>query len=313
MTTAAAGDELLYKHTQIGWWMLALLVLVVGPIIALAYSAGGSRFWDVLGVTVTIITINFCFLRVTVDGQQLVARFGISPVKKRIPLSRIRKWSAVRNSWLHGWGIRMIPGGWMYNVSGLSAIELILEDGSRFRVGTDEPELLMQALNAAMGREPEASAEELVAPKRRKRWLIAAIIVLGVLPLLALPVVFVHFLQQPEVVVHRHGVEVVTPFYGYGDLWTYDDVTELKLLERLPHIGWRTNGFALAGTLRGWFKSDDLGEGKLFLEADQPPFVLIRLRDGYVIVGFEDPMRTRALYEDLDAAMKGRPPKARAR
>jgi hypothetical protein len=59
---------------------------------------------------------------------------------------------------------------------------------------------------------------------------------------------------------------------------------------------------ALGATLRGWFKLEGLGEGKVFLQADCPPFVLVRLNEGFVLVNFPDPARTRALYDALVAA-----------
>ena len=35
-------------------------------------------------------------------------------------------------------GMHMIPRGWVYNVSGRSAVEVNLKDGTRLRLGTDE-------------------------------------------------------------------------------------------------------------------------------------------------------------------------------
>ena len=57
---------------------------------------------------------------------------------------------AVRNKWIYGWGIRRLPGGWMYNVWGLDAIELDLVSGKRFRIGTDDPDGLLAAITAVV-------------------------------------------------------------------------------------------------------------------------------------------------------------------
>ena len=45
-----------------------------------------------------------------------------------------------------GWGIRAIPGGWLFNVSGLKAIEIILYNNKKYQIGTDEPEKVEQLL-----------------------------------------------------------------------------------------------------------------------------------------------------------------------
>ena len=40
-----------------------------------------------------------------------------------------------------------MPGQyWLWNVSGLQAVELVLNNGKRFRIGTDEPENLVNAI-----------------------------------------------------------------------------------------------------------------------------------------------------------------------
>jgi hypothetical protein len=40
-----------------------------------------------------------------------------------------------------------MPGQyWVWNVSGLDAVELTLRSGRRFRIGTDEPEELAKAI-----------------------------------------------------------------------------------------------------------------------------------------------------------------------
>ncbi|MFH1253014.1 MAG: hypothetical protein V1664_01635 [Candidatus Uhrbacteria bacterium] len=54
----------------------------------------------------------------------------------------IKTTKAVRNSWYCGWGIRLTSHGWLFNVSGLSAVEITMKNGRSYRIGTDEPEKL---------------------------------------------------------------------------------------------------------------------------------------------------------------------------
>jgi hypothetical protein len=56
----------------------------------------------------------------------------------------------VRNKWWYGWGIRLTPHGWLFNVGGLDAVELELASGRKFRIGTDEPQGLLNAIRTAM-------------------------------------------------------------------------------------------------------------------------------------------------------------------
>ena len=56
----------------------------------------------------------------------------------------------VRNHWYAGWGVRIIPRGRLYNVGGLDAVELEMDNGRVVRVGTDQPDALLAAVQAAL-------------------------------------------------------------------------------------------------------------------------------------------------------------------
>jgi hypothetical protein len=107
---------------------------------------------SVLLVAAPILVIMlalFYSLTVEIRDNNLVCQFGIGLIRRQIPLSDIRDARPVRNPWYVGWGIRWMPGQyWLWNVSGLSAVELLLQSGARFRIGTDEPENLVKAIEA---------------------------------------------------------------------------------------------------------------------------------------------------------------------
>jgi hypothetical protein len=66
---------------------------------------------------------------------------GIGLINKKYPISDIKSVKIVKNNWMYGWGIRVIPGGWLYNVSGFKAIELRFHSSDKIiRIGTDKPE-----------------------------------------------------------------------------------------------------------------------------------------------------------------------------
>jgi hypothetical protein len=91
----------------------------------------------------------FFSLTVEIDGEVLRFRFGIGLIRKSIPLGEIVKAEPVRNRWIYGWGIHMTPTGWLYNVSGLEAVEITLKSGKSLRIGTDQPNELAAAINRA--------------------------------------------------------------------------------------------------------------------------------------------------------------------
>ena len=141
-----------YRHVQFG-------AVVVGSLAAAALVlaglglAQGDRVLTLGGpILMGAAVLLFHSLTVEIDITHLRFRFGIGLVRKSIPLAEIVEVKPVRNSWLHGWGIHWTPHGWLYNVSGWETVEITLRSGKRFRLGTDEPQKLARAIQAAKGR-----------------------------------------------------------------------------------------------------------------------------------------------------------------
>jgi hypothetical protein len=134
-----------YRHTQVSRATIAVL--------AIAWL--GAFWWSIrashpvaVGITVVVgcLLVLFSTLTVIVQDQALRVFFGPGVIRRRIPLGRIRDVRTVRTPWYYGWGIRLTPSGWLWNVSGLSGVEIQFDDGHRFRIGTDEPDELVEAL-----------------------------------------------------------------------------------------------------------------------------------------------------------------------
>ncbi len=138
-----------YRHTQIG------LVTLTCFVIAFAFTAwlGPRAGWEpVLLFALAILlvgAISFSSMTVEVNGGAVTCRLGPGWIRRRIALQDIRQVDPVRNRWYYGWGIRWGPRGWLWNVSGLDAVELTLASGKIFRIGTDQPEELAAALRQA--------------------------------------------------------------------------------------------------------------------------------------------------------------------
>lgn len=136
-----------YEHTQFGWLTTALLG--GGALIGLAVAIGLSAPAPVFPVPLLLALAALVFGRLTVrvGRDHLECAFGLGLVRRRIAFRDIAAAEKVRNAWWYGWGIRLTPHGWLWNVAGLDAVELSLRNGRRFRLGTDEPARLLAALN----------------------------------------------------------------------------------------------------------------------------------------------------------------------
>jgi hypothetical protein len=301
-----------YRHTQVGWVILGVTAAVLALVWARLppEAAAAARF--PLLLVAAILLVVFSALTVEVDEDAIRLRFGVGLVRKRIPLQEVTGWREVRSPWYTGWGIRLGPGYVLWNVSGFDAVELALASGRRFRVGTDEPAALVSAIERVKGETTPAPSAlgdgRPLEPPRGVAWTGWAIaLALGAALVAGL---FWSQIRPVKVAVAPEGFEVATLFYGTS--FAAADITAVSLETKLPRVLWRTNGFAGAGTLRGRFRVEELGDGRLYVEEGFAPYVLVRLRQGFVVVNFREPERTRALYGEMarawpDRAVASRP------
>jgi hypothetical protein len=140
----------LYRHTQRGTlllWVLGLSALLVA---SLGVSQDEGRWITAVVVAVLVVSMAlFASLTVEVATTHVSLAFGPGLIRRRFPLEEIEGARAVTNRWYYGWGIRLTPHGWLYNVSGFDAVELVLKSRRKVRIGTDEPGRLLAAIRRA--------------------------------------------------------------------------------------------------------------------------------------------------------------------
>ena len=124
LIAAPVFSVIILFHMIIGSFSIAWIVILIGSIV-------GALFW---GLTVEV---NKDIVRLS---------FGFGIIHRSIPRERVATVTRVRNRWWYSLGVRLTPHGWMWNISGLDAIELTYHNGKKFRIGTDEPEALLEAL-----------------------------------------------------------------------------------------------------------------------------------------------------------------------
>jgi len=139
-----------YRHTQVGY--LTTVALALGLALA-GWTMFLSGFnWVGLGVLIilAVCLVLFPTLTALVLDDRVEVRFGPGLIRRRFRAGDIESCRVVRNPWYYGWGIRLIPHGWMFNVSGLRAVELAMKNGRRYRIGTDAPEDLARAIQQVL-------------------------------------------------------------------------------------------------------------------------------------------------------------------
>jgi hypothetical protein len=136
-----------YRHTQRGTLTIILCLAFAAFDAAIVWRSGQ---WPAAAVAVVLVAVALVFSSLTVEvgDNELRWFFGPGFWSYRLPLDDIETVAAVRNRWWNGFGIRMRPGFRLYNVSGLDAAELRLKSHEVRRIGTDDPQGLMEALKS---------------------------------------------------------------------------------------------------------------------------------------------------------------------
>ncbi|NNE24389.1 MAG: hypothetical protein HKN11_17445 [Rhizobiales bacterium] len=141
-----------YSHRQQG--RILRLIILAGSVITFIALFLASPNVDLRLIGICLIAAGGIYalamqltnLTTMVDDESLRWWFGSGIWKKSVQLTDIASAEPVVNKWWWGWGIRYYGKGWLYCVSGLQAVEIVLKSGKHIRIGTDDPHGLAEAL-----------------------------------------------------------------------------------------------------------------------------------------------------------------------
>ena len=139
-----------YQHIQIGYLMITVYTLGILFIACLMAIYGFNWIAFVVLIILGVCLVLFATLTVVIDEDVLEIRFGPGVIRKKFPLKDIESCRVVKNPWYYGWGIRLTPHGWLYNVSGFHAVEIKMKTGKKYRIGTDVPNDLEKTIKQSI-------------------------------------------------------------------------------------------------------------------------------------------------------------------
>jgi hypothetical protein len=146
-----------YEHTQRSSRVRALFLAAGCGALAALWAASGQLSTGprlTLGAAALVLLATaFIFSRFTihVGADRLAWHFGPGVLTKTVPVAAIASAEPTTTSALEGWGVHLTTRGWLYNVAGKGAVLVTLGDGTRFLLGTDEPDALARAIRAVRG------------------------------------------------------------------------------------------------------------------------------------------------------------------
>jgi hypothetical protein len=151
-----------YRHTQFARRLVltsvVYLVLASAVVAWLSEATRSAAAWLVVFLYAVLVAGIALFYRLTVvvDNLSVRAVFGIGLLRRVVPLAQIAG-TEVHRLMRGGTGIRLTPAGWLYNAGGRDAVRLLLKRERPLIIGTDEPEALKAAIDAARARIAEGT------------------------------------------------------------------------------------------------------------------------------------------------------------
>jgi hypothetical protein len=141
------------QHAFILLFILALGILFLSYLFI--YQAGTNPIplfaFILITILFAVVLLLFYRLKVVVFNDKILITFGVGLIWKIVDISRIKRIEIVRNPFYYGWGLRIIPNGMLYNISGFKAVELHFHDTGRIlRIGSANPAKLKQEIETRM-------------------------------------------------------------------------------------------------------------------------------------------------------------------
>jgi hypothetical protein len=146
-----------YREFTFGW-LIFVLVIPIHLLLTYLYIKNigdrplGTNGYAVATLTFILICILFYGLTTKITSDTIQVSFGIGLIRKKIPLKRIKAVETIKSPWYYGWGIRIIPNGTLFNISGSDGVELKFNDTTRIiRIGTRDSLTLKREIEKRLG------------------------------------------------------------------------------------------------------------------------------------------------------------------
>ena len=125
---------------------------------------------------------------------------------------------------------------------------------------------------------------------------LAVPIIITLVTFLAVGILMFFSAQPTKISFLEEGLKVHSM---YGEIYAWESIEEIELLETLPNIEMRTNGSGLGSHLKGNFRTTEFGAVKLFVNAKKPPFIYFESNGKITIFNLADAQKTEEAYEEI--------------
>jgi hypothetical protein len=198
----------------------------------------------------------------------------------------------VKNSFIYGIGVHMVPSGWLYNVSGKYAIELSFKSNNKkIRIGTDKPDEISHIINKQINGSMAGSYFD--KGGHGGLYLIGVMIAATII----LPILLISYGGRETEITLSDSSMKLSGMYGLQ--MEYSDIKQADTMQTLPAIRSRTNGYASGKILKGHFKLKDQSKVMLFIKKGVPPYICIKTSGETIYLNSYSPVKTRELFSTI--------------
>lgn len=137
-----------YREFQFSWLIIGIFLPMQALTTYLYINRIGNNPLPLTGyvyltVLFFIIVLLFYGMTTLIDNDKIVISFGIGLIRKRVVIRDIKYAQPVQTPWYYGYGIRWIPNGWLFNVSGSDAVQINFKHHKRIiTIGTRKQAVL---------------------------------------------------------------------------------------------------------------------------------------------------------------------------
>ena len=289
------------KFVQFGTFPIIIFGIPLIMFSLQSYDAGFFETWGLIYVGLSALMIG-CILFmykmvIEIDENQISFKFGIGLFKRTYQIYDLTSCSSVRSSLLNGFGIRKIANGWLYNISGLDAIELqFIDKKNVIRIGTNKPDEISRIVNNLVEKklninESPSIASKYTLPTSTQFWIGSVAIAMAIL--------FFLYTNKNDAIRANNDKIIISGIYSKSI--DYSQIASIDTLSAIPEREARTNGSYFRGQAKGYFKLYKVGSAYLNLNLKYPPFIRIILRnDEYIFLNFCDAKETSKFYKNVE-------------
>lgn len=138
-----------------------------------------------------------------------------------------------------------------------------------------------------------------IKEKRKRSYIFSSLLAIGTIGFIV-GLFYVGY-QDFELKNHGDSFEITGM---YGEVWNYTEIRHIELLQEMPEVTWKENGFGLATLAKGHFKVTDYGSSLLFIHKDSQPYLFIETDNERIFINSKNSNETKEWYEILSSKTK---------